>query len=132
MQSFKRQEFLSAFLDLLGISKIEWGYCNIDNISGTVTFDLDYPDEKEDFCWKISEANVPSNKVIDLIHVIKENNFIDVDRITVPLPELFKKTNEQNYEEFMATVEELLTVEIPRVENGEEVDAFFVHLSNFS
>ncbi len=51
----KRKEFLTEFLSALGAIKILWHKELDDYISGTVIYELDDPEEMQDFCWHKSE-----------------------------------------------------------------------------
>lgn len=127
IQSAQRQRFLDSFLRLLGADSILWKSFEIDKIHGTVIYDPNDPYERQDFCWHMTEDNIPSEEVFDLINFIRENNLIDVDKITVPFAELFLRTKGSDFKHFMLLAEELTNIKVRMVDDGEETDTYFVH-----
>jgi hypothetical protein len=127
MEIAKRKFFLDIFLKLLGAESIKWDRFEIDKVFGTVLYDKNDPSEQQDFCWHMIEENTPSKNVVNLIHVIRDNDFIDIDRLRVPLTEIFKKTGDNNYKDFMLTFEELMNVRVFMIDEGIETDSYFIH-----
>jgi hypothetical protein len=91
MEIAKRKFFLDIFLKLLGAESIKWERFEVDKVYETVLYDKNDPLERQDFCWHMNEENTPSKNVVILIHVIRDNDFIDIDRLRVPLTEIFKR-----------------------------------------
>ena len=127
MEIAKRKFFLDSFLKLLGAESITWKRFEIDRVYGTVIYDKNDPSEQQDFCYHMTEENTPSKNVVNLINVIKDNHFIAMDKLTVPLTEIFKKTDENNYESFMIIVAELMNVPVFMIDDGGETDSYFIH-----
>ncbi len=67
----KRQIFLDLFLGLYGVDKVEITNADTGKIYGIANY-LD-DDEKQEFCWHINEHNIPSDELIQLIKVIRDN-----------------------------------------------------------
>ena len=127
MQTIRRHNFLNKYLRLLGADHIKFTKFELTRVHGTVIYDPDDPEEQQDFCWHMIEENVPSDKVIEVIDIIKENNYFDIDKVVVPWTEIFTKSTENNYETFLATVVELVDVRVQMVDDGEETDSYFIH-----
>jgi hypothetical protein len=127
MQITKREIFLDSFLKLLGAERVDILNIEEDSIFGTVVYDINDPSERQDFRWRIEEENVPSENVLKLIQVINENNFIDIDKLTAPLKEIYSKTTETDYDAFLVAMDQLFKVEVRMVDDGEETDRYFIH-----
>ncbi len=127
MQYSKRQVFLDSFLKLLGANYIAWTNFEVDKVYGTIIYDLKDPEERQDFCWNITEENVPTNEVLKLINLIKDLGLINGDKIAIPLNELFQRINGTSFDEFISTVEDLKSVKVCMLDKGVETDTFFVH-----
>ena len=123
-----RQIFLEEFLKLYGVKKVIYTQVANDKITGTAIYDLDDPDEIQDFCWHMIDENVPSEKVLEIIKIVTENNWCDIDRISISEDELFAKikwTDRNQFDKFFA---EIFEVKIRMVDEGKETDTFFVHM----
>lgn len=98
-----------------------------DKVFGKIYFNSIDPTEQQDFCWHMTEENVPSDQVIELIGVLKENDFVSIDKLTVPIEEVFKKVNESDFNKFKVRMDELFNVEVKMIDDGEETDSFYIH-----
>ena len=127
MQTSKRHNFLDKYLKLLGADQVKFTKSELDIVYGTVIYDPNDPEEIQDFCWHMLEENVPSHKVIEIIDIIKTNNWIDVDKVTAPWTEIFAKSTEKNFNDFMLTVGALVDVRVRMIDDEEETDSYFVH-----
>ena len=88
---------------------------------------MELHEDSQDFCWHINEEKVPSTEVLQIIKIINENNWCDVDKIMVSEEELFKKINWNERDFFDKHYNDLFEVEIRMVDDEEETDSFFVH-----
>ena len=122
-----RQKFLEEFLKFYKVCKVEYNFINDYKISGIAIYDLNDLDERQEFCWHMDEENVPRKEVFEIINIINENGWCDVDKITISENELFDKLGWPNRTLFDRHFEKLFEVEIKMVDNGEETDSFFVH-----
>ena len=128
----KRKLFLTEFLGALGAEKIEWKVENNDFISGTAIYEINDPEETQDFCWHMSEENTPSSSLLKLARLLNEKKLLSIDKITVNREELKSFYNEK-YEtnittnEFNQILEALELIEVPMVDEGGETDIFFIH-----
>ncbi len=59
----RREEFLKTFLTALGAKNIEWSKSENDKLFGTVIYDIQDTDERQDFVWHMTEDKVPSDEV---------------------------------------------------------------------
>ena len=128
----KRKSFLTEFLGALGAEKIDWEIENDNFISGTVIYEIDDPEETQNFCWHMSEEETPDSSLLKLAKLINENKLLNIDKITVSrekLNTLYNENNETNIgiNEFSKILDALELIEIPMVDDGEETDIFFIH-----
>ena len=121
----KRKIFLKAFLGALGAKELLWTNTQFDKLYGTVIFDLNDPEERQDFVWHMKEANVPSDDVKKLIEFLSKKNLINIDKIFTPIKEInidfIDKGNLEN------VWNELFDIEVMMIDDGEETCSFFIH-----
>lgn len=127
----KRKEFLVDFLGALGAEKVEW-HKEEGSIFGRVIYKLDDPEEIQDFCWHISESNVPRKEVKNLVSLLKYQNLLSIDRIILTIPELLARYNIEynlalSLTQFQDILGELENIEVPMMDEGKETDAYFIH-----
>lgn len=125
MTTDKRQNFLRSFLGLYGVENIEITKFDKEKICGIAIY-LDDEDTQE-FCWHVTEDNVPSDDLIELIQIIKNNEFNRTDKVIVSADELFEKTEWTDRNKFDKTFDQLFEVEVKMIDDGEETDSFFMH-----
>jgi len=128
----KRRQFLSEFLGALGAEEIEWREETETEIAGKVIYKKDEEDEVQEFCWHVTEEGVPSKRVTELAKLLKEQQLLSIDQISVTREELRGKYNteyelEMSDKEFTEILEKLEEVEVPMVDDGKETDAYFIH-----
>ena len=121
----KRREFLTEFLGALGAEDIDWHSENDHIITGRVIYDKNVPEEVQDFCWHKSENDVPSTEVLKLAKLLKTNELLSIDQISVTREELRLLYNKSYGEstsesEFFAVLNALEEIEIPMVDEGKE------------
>ncbi len=121
----KRKKFLESFLGAIGSQKIHWSHIDYNKIIGTIIYDLNDSEEKQDFIWHMTEENVPSESVRKTIDFLKNNELINLDRINTSLSSLdldFIDISERKYLE-----NELLNVEVKMLDDGVETDSYYFH-----
>jgi len=128
----KRKEFLKEFLGALGAESIEWHKESDNLITGIVIYDSNDPEEKQEFCWHITEQEVPGNRVLELAKLLNQNSLLSIDQISVTREELREKYSEQlgsnvSEQEFSEILEKLEEIEVTMVDDGKETDVFFIH-----
>lgn len=128
----RRRVFLQEYLGALGASEIRWQEEAADRISGTVIYEVDDPEETQDFVWHKSEKDVPSLAVLNLVKLIRKRNLLSIDKLVVTRLELREKYNSEyglqlTEQEFSGFLESLEEVEVPMVDEGRETDAYFIH-----
>ena len=121
----RRQIFLEHFLGLYEVDKVEITNATTDKIYGNAIY-LD-DDDKQEFCWHVSEQNVPTEDLIQLIKVIKDNKFNRTDKIVVTADMIFKKSGWTDRTKFNFTYDNLFQIEVKMIDNGEETDSYFLH-----
>ena len=130
--AMSRKQFLNEFLGALGAREIHWRKEDEKSISGTVVYELDDPEETQDFVWHKSESEVPTQDVQDLAKLLKEQRLLNIDKIVVSRQELRRRYSELlgrvvPEEEFIPILNALESVEVPMVDEGRETDAYFIH-----
>jgi hypothetical protein len=124
METKKRKVFLENFLQLFGVDRLELTKITLDKVYGQAFFN---DNERQDFCWYISEEKVPQDSVLELIKTLRDNNLVDLDKLTDTPELIFAKTKQKDYKNFYATFEELMAVNVRMIEDEEETDSFFLH-----
>ncbi len=127
MDILRRRHFLNHYLGLLGAYQVIFTKFETDKVYGTVIYEPDNPEETQDFCWHMEEENVLSEEVIEIIDIIKTNNWIDIDKVIASWEEIFAKSSTEDIKKFMGSVDELLDVRVRMIDDGEETDTYFVH-----
>ena len=127
-----RKDFLFEFLGALGAKKLIFLKFEEDRVSGTAVFDLDDPDEHQDFCWHSRETSLPSKRAYDLARLIHEQNLLEIDKIKIEREVLRERYNKKwktqlSTDDFAIILDELETVEVSMVDGKDEYDAFFIH-----
>jgi hypothetical protein len=122
-----RQKFLEEFLKLYKVIEVEYSEITTEKVFGIAIFDLNDPEEIQQFCWSMSEDNVPPKEVLEIVKIINENHWCDIDKITVSENELFEKMGWNDRQLFDTNFDRLFKVEIRMIDDGEETDSFFVH-----
>ena len=84
-KEMKREKYLEAFFGALGEKSFVIKSARPDRIVGTVLYD---EHEEQDFCWSITEEQVPSESAYLLLKLLQEQKLIEIDRIMVPRKEL--------------------------------------------
>ena len=86
-----------GFLSALRPGKLKCPVTTIepDRVSGTVIYAREDPEGQQDFCWHMSEANLPSESAYHLACLIKEQSLLDIDKITVARDDLRHKYNDR-------------------------------------
>lgn len=120
----KRVVFLDSFLRLFGADRIEWLNVNHNKVLGTVIY---VDAERQDFCWYMLEDNVPEENILELIKVINDKGFVNIDRLTISPENLFKETGWTDFNHFISLLNVLLQVEVKMLDNGEETDSYIIH-----
>ena len=121
----KRKLFLEAFLGALGAKEIVWTDVANDRVNGTVVYDPNDEEERQDFVWHMNEGNVPSEEVRKLLLFLFKNNLMDIDKIIKPINELNIDFIEKNKLETVWN--ELFDIEVRMIDDGEETDRYFIH-----
>jgi hypothetical protein len=124
MEAKKRKIFLENFLRLFGVDRLELTKITLDRVYGQAFFN---DNEQQDFCWYMSEEKVPQDSVLELIKTLRDNNLVDLDKLTDTPETIFTKTNQNDFNSFIEKFDELMAVNIRMIDDGEETDSFFLH-----
>jgi len=128
----RRKQFLIEFLGALGAKDIQWHEESDTSISGLVIYEIDDPEEVQEFIWHVQESESPSEDVKKLAELLNENHLLSIDKISVSrheLRSLYSKKLERIVpeNEFIAILETLGSIEVPMVDEGKETDVYFIH-----
>ncbi len=123
--TMKRKIFLEAFLEVLGAKEIIWTEFQIDKVFGTVLYDPNDYEERQDFVWHMTESNTPTGDIINLLNFLSLNSLVVSDKIIIPLKEIKIDAIDNNNLDKLYS--ELLSIEVSMIDNGEETDKYFIH-----
>lgn len=128
----KREHFLKEYLGALGAHELVFSNVRPETISGTAIYDPNDPEERQDFCWHMTEADVPSDHVCRLAALIHKDKLLYPDKLTVTretLRQLYNKDNRTNTSpsEFDIILNTLEEVRVRMVDDGEQTDTYFIH-----
>lgn len=126
--ALKRKIVLEEFLRLYSVRIVEYNQITKDEIHGTAIYDSNDPEERQDFCWHMTEENVPSDDSVEIMKIINQNKWCDIDKIIVAEDYLFEITRWSDRARFDKAFDEIFDVYINMVDDGLESDAFFVHM----
>jgi hypothetical protein len=122
----KRKLFLETFFRALGAKEVLWTAIEPDKICGTVLYEPNDSEEKQDFVWHMTESTVPGENVKMLLQFLSDNNLIDNDKIRKPINDLSIDFLDKGRSEKVWN--ELFNIEVSMLDNGEETDKYFIHL----
>ncbi len=128
----KRKIFLEEFLGALGAIEIYFSENSEKFICGTAIFVHEHPEGKQDFCWHLGEQDVPNEDVRRIASLLKEDSLLSIDCIRITREELLTRYNKKFNTDFdlltfIKLLETLESVEVSMVEEGKEIDAYFIH-----
>ncbi len=127
-----RVEFLREFRGALGATEVVLSEILSDRISGTVIYDPEDSEERQDFCWHATEEDVPSREVYRLAQLIHEQQVLDNDRVSISRDELRGRYNKRyqteiSPEECGEFLGALMRIRVRMVDDGQETDSYFIH-----
>ncbi|EMN7216775.1 hypothetical protein WB841_004576 [Vibrio vulnificus] len=128
----RRKQFLIEFLGALGAKKIQWHNETDISISGAVIYEINDPEGIQEFIWHIKESEAPSEDVRKLAELLNEKHLLSIDQICVSRDELRKLYSEKQgciipEGKFIAILEELESIEVPMIDEGNEADMYVIH-----
>jgi hypothetical protein len=124
MKIRRREKFLEKYLGLFGVSRLDFKIIAHDKICGRA-FYLD--NEYQDFCWIMDDEKVPKDNVLELIRLLQESNLVNIDKLIVTPEFLYAQTKQNNYKDFMATFDELMSIRVQMIDDEKETDMFLIH-----
>jgi hypothetical protein len=128
----KRRAFLNEFLGALGAADIIYVSESDVQLSGTVIYEPDDPEETQDFCWHMTEEQAPEGDVLKLARLLNGENLLSIDKISISRDDLLRRYNEKyqvllSKTDFEVVLENLESLEINMVDDGKETDIYFIH-----
>ncbi|WP_444890899.1 hypothetical protein [Microbulbifer sp. DLAB2-AA] len=128
----RRKQFLIEFLGALGAKEIQWQKETDTSISGTVIYEIDEPEEVQEFIWHVQESEAPPENVRKLVELLNEKNLLSIDKISISRKELRSLYSKKqgrivSEDEFISILEALVSIEVPMVDEGRETDVYFIH-----
>ena len=124
MISDLRHKILKEYLKLFDIVAIESLSKEIDRICGIAVFS---DNETQEFCWHTTKEKAPENDVLKLIETIRINGLNEGDKLKVTEEELFILLGWSDRSRFQKSIDELFSIEIKMIDEGNETDSFFLH-----
>jgi hypothetical protein len=109
----------------MGVDNVEITKSETDKIYGIAIYSDD--EDIQQFCWHVTEQNLPSDDLIQIMNLIKDNNFIRIDKLIVTEDELFKKSGWTDSSKFNITYRKLFDIEVKMIDDGKETDSYFIH-----
>ncbi|WP_138536557.1 hypothetical protein [Polaribacter aestuariivivens] len=120
-----RKIFLEHYFKIFGMEKLEWINETENSIRGIVVYDKADLDERQEFVWKKSENEIPSEKLNFMIDKLISEKLLIGDKLIKPTAEIeFAEFDNSTKEKLFA---ELFNVGINMVDNGKETDMFYLH-----
>ena len=132
----QRVEFLRSFLGALGAQELLISEEENDRVCGTVVYDPMDREERQDFCWRATEAESPREEICRLAEILREEKILDSDRIPLSLDELRSHYN-CKYEttldlsQFNIIAMALMQIRVRMIDNGEETDSYLIHTCDY-
>ncbi|WP_444919630.1 hypothetical protein ACJJID_11590 [Microbulbifer sp. CnH-101-G] len=128
----RRKQFLTEFLGALGAKEIQWQKETDTSISGAVIYEIDDPEEVQEFIWHVQESEAPPENVRKLVELLNEKNLLSIDKISISRKELRSLYSKKqgrivSEDEFISILEALVSIEVPMVDEGRETDVYFIH-----
>ncbi len=128
----KREEFILKFLEALGAESVLIEEINRESIRGTVVYNSQDPDERQEFCWHRSVEESISSDLFVLVDLILKHRLLDIDKLKTPREELRLLCNQNkipklSQTEFDGLMNELIQINVHMIDDGEETDSYFIH-----
>jgi hypothetical protein len=126
MSEYIIKDFLESFL-ALSEGKIEHFILENNKVFGIITWKDD--EEKQDFSWTLQFDEAILYKMKLLCDFIKEDKLINCDKITISEAELKIQSSKLNWNLYEAEeqINNLCSVEVKMIDDGQESDSFFIH-----
>lgn len=123
--------FLEIFFKLLDEKLISYGLSGkiaIGIVTG-ITEEVQNLQEHQNFVHFIKNKDLEYENMITLCSYLYNKNLIDADRIIISEEQILENAKELgwNYDQMQKTVDDLLSIEIKMIDEGEETDSFFIH-----
>lgn len=124
--------FLDAFFEMLDLIIISYGQIN-SSVFGILTgvgSDVNELWQHQNFYWLIDKSESELSDLVILCKFLNEKNLINGDNIIISENELIERIGELgwNNEKGQKVVDDLFSIEIKMIDEGEATDSFFVHL----
>ena len=121
----KRKYFLEHYFKIFEVEDIEWKNESVESIEGTLIYDYNDIEERQDIIWYKTEDEVPSSNVIILINKLFSDKLVNGDKLIKPINEIELSGFDNLTKEKM--FEDLFDICVNMVDNGVETDIFFLH-----
>ena len=124
--------FLNSFFKMMDLFILSFGQIN-DSVFGIVTgtgSDIHEFWQHQNFYWLIDKNENELSDLIVLCHFLNENSLIDGDKILISENELLVRISGLGWDSVKCkkVVDDLFSIEIKMIDDGEITDSFFVHL----
>lgn len=124
--------FLDSFFKMMDLFILSFGKIN-GSVFGIVTgigTDIHEFWQHQNFYWLIDKNESELSDLIVLCQFINENSLINGDKIIVSENELLVRIKELGWDNdrCQKVVDDLFSIEVNMIDDGEKTDSFFVHL----
>lgn len=124
-------DFLKNFFYLLNERIISFGKSDKSVIGIVTGFNEDANNlpEHQNFIWHIQNSKQELLDMTILCEYLIKNNLINGDKIIIPENELQKRLVNLGWDisKVQKNINNLLSIEIKMIDDGEETDSFFIH-----
>ena len=123
----KRKLFFQEFLSMFdGVELLEVTKETLEYIEGTLSWG-------ESVRWSVALDATPNKRCLDLASFIVAQKLLEIDQISISENDLYNSFvsitgNNWSEQKFESALKELLQIKVARLEDGKEIDDFFVHL----
>ena len=94
-------------------------------VAGTVIYDPENEDERQDFIWHAKEEDTPRDEVKTLLHHLKDQKLLGMDKLKVPAADI--SVPGLGASSTALAFDELFKVRVNMVEEGQETDFYWIH-----
>ena len=128
----RRVTYLHHFLGALGAVELVDIEVTEERVSGTVVYDQEDPEERQDFVWEIQESEAPNSLLCLATHTIFKKRLLKSDRLDQRsqaqlLNYLNSSETALTEEAFQALLKEHFAIGVRMVDDGIKSDVYFIH-----
>lgn len=128
----KSKEFLDAFFKMMDLFILSFGRIenSVFGIATGIGVDIKEFWQHQNFYWLIDKNESELSDLVSLCNFINDKKIINGDKILISEDELLVKIGELGWDndKCKKVTDDLFSIEIKMIDDGEETDSFFIHL----